>query len=476
MTRRGSLAFKIILLLVVLLLLASIPVVVALPSVQDWWKRTIESAKSAEKDQKADGSETPKPQPAELSGANGLLLRPATVEALGIRTELVKPVTKGLTLELPGSLAPDTDRLVPIRSRFAGELVELGEIPDDDTAGPTKFRPISTGDKVQAGQLLAVVWCKDLGEKKSELVDAVSKLKLDQDTLKRLREVSATAGAIPEQSLRQAERDVAASRIAVTRADLTLRSWRLTDEEIDAIYKEADKVAERVRRGEKGHDKEQERNWARVEVRAPFDGTILEKNFAKGAIVDTGTNLYMLGDLSRLSAFANVFEEDLPALQALPRPIAWTIQLKAEPQAKPLKGFVSEIRPLVDPTMHAALVRGRVDNPDGKLLSGQFVTARVQLPPPAGEVEIPTRALIEDGQESIVFVQPDPQEPNYVLRRVAVTRRTRETVHIRSEPDVSRERSAAEPLRPGERVLVAGTLVLRATLKDLQDAAKAAAK
>src|SRR6202043_2092231 len=98
-----------------------------------------------------------------------------------------------------------------------------------DPEAMESHRAVGLGDKVTEGQLLAVVWCKDLGEKKSELVDAVSRLHLDQDTLNRYR---LAGGVIPEQMLKEQERNVASDRIAVSKAELTLRSWRLTDEEI----------------------------------------------------------------------------------------------------------------------------------------------------------------------------------------------------------------------------------------------------
>ena len=50
-------------------------------------------------------------------------------------------------------------------------------------------------------------------------------------------------------------------------------------------------------------------------------------------------------------------------------------------------------------------------------------------------MEIPTAALVEDGQESVVFVQPDPARPVYTLRRVAVARRYHDKVYVRSLPD-----------------------------------------
>src|SRR5207237_9985785 len=97
------------------------------------------------------------------------------------------------------------------------------------------------GDSVVPGQVLAIVWSKDLGEKKSELVDAVSKLRADEQTLRRLESLHKDTGT-SERSLRDAERAVEADRIAVERAVRTLRSWRLTESEIDAVRAEVDRL------------------------------------------------------------------------------------------------------------------------------------------------------------------------------------------------------------------------------------------
>ncbi len=53
--------------------------------------------------------------------------------------------------------------------------------------------------------------------------------------------------------------------------------------------------------------------------RAPLDGVILEKNLTIGDIVTTDDDLFKIADLSRLVVMANVYEEDLPTLSAIPR-------------------------------------------------------------------------------------------------------------------------------------------------------------
>src|SRR2546421_11766475 len=103
--------------------------------------------------------------------------------------------------ELPpqiGTLAYDNEHLAVVRPRFPGELAQIAEVPmpqaelpasapwPSASAGPkTALRTLAVGDHVKKGDLLAIVWSKDLGEKKGTLVDALIDLKLEEDRLKR---------------------------------------------------------------------------------------------------------------------------------------------------------------------------------------------------------------------------------------------------------------------------------------------------
>jgi cobalt-zinc-cadmium efflux system membrane fusion protein len=398
---------------------------------------------------------------------------PEAAKQLQIQTAKVEKPRPGV-LELNGSLGPDTDRLLPVRSRFPGEVMELGQVPDHTQGGITKFRDVGNGDYVEKDQLLAVVWSKDLGLTKSSLLGAISKLRLDEDILKR---AEAKAEAVPEVFLLNARQTVESDRIALNAAELTLRSWRLTDQEIEKIRQEAEQLADQIAKGQKPKDDPRtSKDWARVEVRAPFSGTIVEKNFAAGAIVDTSTNLFIISDLSQLTVWANVFEEDLPTLQSLSRPIHWTVTLKNDPKVPPLKGTVQEIRPIIDPTQHSALVKGRIANPQGRMLSGQFITAAVKLPAPANQVAIPINALVEDGQDSIVFTQPNENELRYTMRKVAVAKRGRDWIALRTRLTDAEKKAGIEALHPGELVVTSGALELKAALGDLQERKQAAEK
>ena len=81
---------------------------------------------------------------------------------------------------------------------------------------------------------------------------------------------------------------------------------------------------------------------------------------------------------------------------------------------------------------------------------------------------------MDDGRQSLVFVQPDAAKHQFTMRRVQVTHRFERTVFVRDTPIPKEEQLTAqeaeegllpkEPLRPGERVLLAGSVELKAAL------------
>src|SRR5262249_12069843 len=139
----------------------------------------------------------PKPPPAkppcgvERGAEDMLSVPPDVVRSLGIKTTPAKAADRPRNLPaLQGTLGWDINRLTRVYSPFPGIVVSLGTTDGGETekpfadAGP---RALQNGDRVEANQLIAIVWSKDLGEKKSELIDAVSQLKVNQDTLTRLK-------------------------------------------------------------------------------------------------------------------------------------------------------------------------------------------------------------------------------------------------------------------------------------------------
>ena len=109
-----------------------------------------------------------------------------------------------------------------------------------------------------------------------------------------------------------------------------------------------------------------------------------------------------------------------------------------------LPGTIDEIGYLIDPNQHTAVIKGYVDNPGQRIRAGQYVTATVKIPPPDDVVEIPVDALVDDGRQSLVFVQPDAAKHQFTMRRVQVTHRFEHTVFVRSTPIPKEEQLTAD--------------------------------
>lgn len=387
-----------------------------------------------------------KVETAKRHGRDGLWLEPDAVNHLRLRTGTVSQATHAIPLPpFHGVLALDNDGLSRVHSRFPGEVTEIGKPAD----GKPTYR---VGDSVRKGDLLAVLWSKDLGEKKCELIDALTRQRSEELTLARLRKLY-ESGAGAERSVRDAERTVQAARNDVARAERTLRTWRLTDSDIQEVRNEAERLA-KLDRGAVPVSKD----WPRVEVRAAMDGVVLEKNIALGDIVDTTATLFTIGDMKHLTVWAHIYEEDLSLLQKIPKPIHWSVHVASNHDVS-FPGSMEKIGAMIDPVQHTALVSGRVENPRGELRVGQSVKVHVNLPPPKHELEVPSAAVIEDGRQSLVFVQPDAAVPHFVRQPVKVVRRFRDTIYVRDEG-----------VKAGDTIVTDGALLLRDAMDQLPPA------
>lgn len=389
------------------------------------------------------------------------------LDRLRIRTGLVSSAPARPPLRLFGSLFLDPNKLAHVRSRFEGEVVSTGTIDDEDADllpdGTRPQRGLQYGDHVRQGQILSIIWSKEVGEKKSELVDAMVRMHFDKLRFDRLK--SLQGGVVADKTIREAERDYELDMIAVERAQRTLTSWQLEESEIDEVRAEA----QRLSKGDHQGDANLEQKWAELDIRAPFDGVILEKNIVAGDIIKTDLDLFKIGNLDRLSVLANVYEEDIPTLERIPpAERRWKIQLTAQPDSEPIEGMFDLIGEVIDPKQHTASVRGWVENAAGKMRVGQFINATVDLPlPDVEEVVIPAAALVEDGDHKFVFVVSGPGGNEFTRRAVQVARRARDMVYLSAGDPAQGTTEGQPPLQRGDRVVTSGAVLLTATLAEL---------
>ena len=257
--------------------------------------------------------------------------------ALGIRKAGVDQIAVARTptwmrpLVMPGSTMLDPTRIMRIRALFAPSpssprVIEIGQIKEDPAVsgtGVTTTRELRSGDRVAKGDLLAAFYSVDVGNKKNDLIDAILQYKLDSQIL---NGANAKSESVPSVYLWQYVKNVQGDISLIDRAVNTLRTWGIAEEDIQVVRDETEKIKpEDVRKRLKQHSKADFDRWARVEIKAPDDGIIVERNVAlHEAVVDNTVNLFQIAKLEpggfgpRLMVTANCPEDDLPKLDALP--------------------------------------------------------------------------------------------------------------------------------------------------------------
>ena len=390
--------------------------------------------------------------------------------------------TKGRPLVLTGSTALDPARILRVRARFApADVVKIGRVSrDQDPAAGTQGEPreLRPGDHVKKGDLLGDFYSDVVGSKKNDLFDAEYQLRLDKEILDRAESSTATTEVFLLNARRNAEGDVN----NINRAVNTLRTWGIPEEDIQAIIDEAKATTGARART----SKEKLAEWGRVALKAEQDGVIVEQNATEHELIqDPTTNLFQIAKVDRMLVIANAAEDDLKILLKKQQPgrrLTWTVQtVNAPPEG--ITGSIEDIGYLIDPNQRSAVVKGYIPNPGGLIRGAQLVTASVPLDPPDDVVEIDVNALIEEGKQSLVFVQTDAAKSLYTLRRVKVTHRFDKTVYVKSKLDEKedaltpeeKERGFMPPqeLHKGDKVLRSGVLELRQELSDREaDAGK----
>jgi membrane fusion protein, heavy metal efflux system len=463
------------------------------------------AAKKEDDDKEAEGSTgitlvAGQPHTLELSDgiATTLGIRKGDKDSVGV----AQTPTTMRPLVLPGSTALDPTRLARIRARFApSRVVEIAQVRDSSRiGGATQFRELRQGDTVFKGDHLATFYSLDVGSKKNDLLDALVQLELDQRVLD---DAEKHSESVPNVFLLGEIRAVEGDRNNINRAINNLRLWEIPQEEIDALHTEAKTIcadknawfktpegkwvkkaiqpsAAKVDLAKTAKAAEDEETWGRVCLRVPFDGVVVERNLhVDEMVVDNTINLFQIADVSRLLVIASCPEDSLPTLEALShKEKQWTVQTVGAGSATGLPGTIDEIGFIIDPNQHTAIIKGYVENPGKHIRAGQYVVATVNIPPPTDVVEIAVDALVDDGKQSLVFVQPEAGKHQFTMRRVHVTHRFDHTVFVRSSAIPKEEQITAleaeegllpqEPLRPGDRVLLAGSVELKRVVIDLE--------
>ncbi len=196
----------------------------------------------------------------------------------------------------PGMLRDLRITTVPAESRPGGEEVSvLGEVSVNEEAyaevgSAVAARAVrilvSPGDTVSRGQPLVELQSVELGRARADYWSARARADLARANVARKRELAGRV--VPKREVEQAEAEAASAEADLQAALGSLRALGLAEEDL---------------RSATGDD-------ARLVLRAPLAGTVIERNVVAGQMTDPSKPLFRIGDLSRLWLVVHAFERD----------------------------------------------------------------------------------------------------------------------------------------------------------------------
>lgn len=144
------------------------------------------------------------------------------------------------------------------------------------------------------------------------------------------------------------------------------------------------------------------------EIRAPFDGTILDREIiVPGVPVDKTHRIFTIANLGSVWVEANVHESQF-ALLAHSGKAGIALSSPAYPD-RDFPGQVIYTGDLVDEKSRTVKLLARADNPHRVLKPGMYVEVRIRNQSERKSILIPDAALMNDGESSFVYVRINPE-------------------------------------------------------------------
>lgn len=280
------------------------------------------------------------------------------IKAASISIDTAGPARIKSVLQLPGEIRLNEDRTSHIVPRIAGVVESV---------------QVSLGQAVRRGQVLAVIASPAASELRSELQTAQKRLTLAKTTYereKRLWEQKISA----EQDYLQAKQALHEAEVAVANAQQKLSALGLTS-------------------GSSG-------GLNRFELRAPFDGLVIEKHLSLGEAVKEDDVVFTVSDLGEVWAEINVPEKDLPLVR-----VGEKVTIKATAFDASATGTITFVDSLIGEQTRMAKARVVLSNPEGVWRPGLFVNVEVVSEETAAPVTISADAVQNVGEKPVVFVK-----------------------------------------------------------------------
>ncbi len=290
--------------------------------------------------------------------ADRISLSAAQMLAAGISVQTAAPAAITGVLTMPGEIRFNDDRTAHVVPRLAG-IVEVVRA--------------DLGQNVRKGQVLAVISSIALSEQRSEFLTAQKKLALAKTTFEREKKLW--------EDKVSAEQDYLQARHAMQEAEIAQQNAQQKLRALGAAIQGAGTLNT-------------------YELRAPFDGVIVEKHIAQGEAVKEDANIFTISDLSTVWADIAVPARSLDTVRLGAKAV-----IKADSSEMRANGTITYVGSLVGEQTRTAQARVVLANPQSSWRPGLFVTVDVASTAFKAAVAVLSEAIQTVAGKPTVFVR-----------------------------------------------------------------------
>jgi len=283
----------------------------------------------------------------------------------------------------------------------------------------------SVGDKVAAGEVVAVIDSRELADAKSGYMAAQARYGLAQKVFVR-EKVLHDKKVSSEQDYLSSEQALAEAQIEMRSSAQKLHALGLTEKEIGML------------------GSEQDESITRYEIRSPINGIVTKKHISIGESLSGDSDIFTIADMSSVWVDLAVYMKDVGVIRA-----GQSITLRVDHSGVETQAKVEMVTPFVDESTRSATARVVLDNSGGCWMPGTFVTAFSST----SEVDLPVVVAKSSVQNieghDVVFVE---DEDGFEMKPVILGKSDRKNVEI------------AAGLEPGSDYVSDGSYQLKATV------------
>lgn len=303
-------------------------------------------------------------------------LKDTAIKDFGIEVAPAQGGTIGMHTTLPAEITLNADAVAHIVPRVPGVVRSVSK---------------NLGDKVLAGDILAVIHSRELSDYKAGYLGAKEKLTLAQtmfDREKTLWEKKITA----EQEYLNAKRDLADAQIEMRSAKQKLHALGFSQAYLENLPNQPDE------------------SFIIYEIVAPIAGTIIQKHITLGEALKDDSEPFVVADLSNVWVKVNIHQKDLPKVRSGQKAVVKTEHNQGE-------GVVSYVSSVLEENTRTALARIVLPNEDGMWQPGAFATASIYVDRVECSIVVPKEAIVTMEGKSFVFIA---EEDGFAPREVQI--------------------------------------------------------